>query len=273
VSFNTQKASTMTSIEYSKYNAFASGSLKGNPAAVVVLPKPDSSSQANGSGGDGPDANFPYGIFPSNSTLQTIATTINFPMTAFVVPFDAAAEGTDSPGYALRWFNPHHEAPLCGHATVAMSNHLFNTIPGPPQTLKLLTRLHGVVSATLQDNPLGEGKLVGIEFPEKYNLPSVTKGSQRWDVMQEMFEQASSSKWTDKGEPLGVYEDEQYVLVEFSPELDLKGLQLDAKVLTKLSKFVYMFQISTDSSEHIHTRVLNTFDGNHHEDIAVSKSR
>jgi PhzF family phenazine biosynthesis protein len=262
----------MTSFQYTKYNAFASGSLEGNPAAVIVLPKPDHAPKLDGVNYDS-EADFPYAAYPPASTLQAIATKLNFPMTAFAVPLKAAGDGAHSPDFALRWFNPHHEAPLCGHATVALSNHLFSTLPNPPESLKYWTRLHGIVSASLQQNPLGEGKLVAIQFPEMLDLPSVAKGSQRWEELREMFEVATSSKWTDEGEPLGLYEEEQYLLIEYSPELDMKELQFSPEILAqKLGKFVYMFQISTQASEHIHTRVLNAFADNKHEDIATGSA-
>lgn len=69
-------------------DAFASGPFTGNPAAVVLL-----------------DA------FGDDALLQAVAAENNLAETAFVV----AADG----GYALRWFTPTVEVPLCGHATMA----------------------------------------------------------------------------------------------------------------------------------------------------------
>jgi PhzF family phenazine biosynthesis protein len=69
-------------------DAFASRTFSGNPAAVVVL-----------------------AAFPSAEVMQAVAAENNLPETAFIVP---AAED-----FAIRWFTPSVEVPLCGHATLA----------------------------------------------------------------------------------------------------------------------------------------------------------
>jgi PhzF family phenazine biosynthesis protein len=70
-------------------DAFATRRFRGNPAAVVVV------------GG----ASLP------DDALRDIAAENNLSETAFVT-------GAES-GYALRWFTPTTEVPLCGHATLA----------------------------------------------------------------------------------------------------------------------------------------------------------
>ncbi len=69
-------------------DAFTTRRFAGNPAAVMRL---DS--------------------FPSDALLQDIAAENNLAETAFLVPRDG--------DYALRWFTPTVEVPLCGHATLA----------------------------------------------------------------------------------------------------------------------------------------------------------
>jgi PhzF family phenazine biosynthesis protein len=69
-------------------DAFTTRRFAGNPAAVMPL--------------DG---------FLSDEVLQNIAAENNLAETAFLVP----REGD----YALRWFTPSVEVPLCGHATLA----------------------------------------------------------------------------------------------------------------------------------------------------------
>lgn len=69
-------------------DAFASKLFSGNPAAVVAL-----------------DAWLP------DATMQAIGAENNLAETAFFVP-----QGDD---YAIRWFTPAQEVPLCGHATLA----------------------------------------------------------------------------------------------------------------------------------------------------------
>jgi PhzF family phenazine biosynthesis protein len=69
-------------------DAFTRRRFAGNPAAVVVLEQ-----------------------FLDDPLLQAIAAENNLAETAFLVP--------DGDDYALRWFTPAVEVPLCGHATLA----------------------------------------------------------------------------------------------------------------------------------------------------------
>jgi hypothetical protein len=217
----------MTSLTKTTYQAFASARAQGNPAAVIILPEPESGAQ------DG-NGEFPYELFPPATKLQETAKSINLPMTAFALPLDPENESAKA-HYAVRWFNPVNEAPLCGHATLALSQHLFSTLPNAPHTLRYLTRLHGVASASLNQSPFEDAKLVGIEFPELLNLPAVSKDGKRWDELNSLFEAASGSKWEGEGEPVGVFEQDQYFLLEFSPELNLKAVEFDASKLVSLS--------------------------------------
>lgn len=215
----------MSSTTLTAYNAFASDKAQGNPAGVVVLPAPTDSPEYS------KDAEFPYEIFPPASKLQELATKLGYPMIAFAVPLKP---GNDAPDYAVRWFNVSHEGPLCGHATLALSQHLFSTLPNPPQTLRYLTRLHGVISASLHQSPFTDEKLVGIEFPELLDLPAVSKSSDRWEELKGLFQEATGSKWEGQGEPVGLFDLDQYLLLEYSPELDLKGLTIDPQKLVSL---------------------------------------
>ncbi|HAO2892186.1 TPA: PhzF family phenazine biosynthesis protein, partial [Escherichia coli] len=74
-------------------DAFTSALFRGNPAAVLVL-----------------DDWLP------EATMQNIAAENNLAETAFVRP--------NGSGWDLRWFTPVHEAPFCGHATLATSHVL-----------------------------------------------------------------------------------------------------------------------------------------------------
>ncbi|WP_433654885.1 PhzF family phenazine biosynthesis protein [Nocardia sp. CA-128927] len=74
-------------------DTFADARYAGNPAAVVQA------------------AEFP-------AEMQQIAHRIGLPTTAFVIPMRA---GT----YRVRWFTPHKEINLCGHATIASARVLL----------------------------------------------------------------------------------------------------------------------------------------------------
>jgi PhzF family phenazine biosynthesis protein len=96
-------------------DAFASGPFKGNPACVVE----------------------PLDKWPDAAWMQSLAAENNQAETAFLLK-------TDDPGrFALRWFTPALEVPLCGHATLAGAHMLlgelgisgdrvvFDTLSGP----------------------------------------------------------------------------------------------------------------------------------------------
>ncbi|MFL0445961.1 PhzF family phenazine biosynthesis protein [Corynebacterium xerosis] len=92
-------------LEIAQIDAFTDRVFGGNPAAVVHLPE-----------------------WPSDATLQAIATENNLSETAFLVgriPADAPAPPSNSPAHHLRWFTPTVEIELCGHATLASAAHLF----------------------------------------------------------------------------------------------------------------------------------------------------
>ena len=77
-------------------DAFASEPFAGNPAAVCVSEAPI----------DG-------------ERCQRIAAELNLSETAFLSP--------RGDGFALRWFTPAVEVPICGHATLASAHVLFET--------------------------------------------------------------------------------------------------------------------------------------------------
>lgn len=75
-------------------DAFTDHVFGGNPAAVVPLVR-----------------------WLDDELMQAIAAENNLSETVFLVPEDG--------GYALRWFTPTVEVPLCGHATLASAHVLF----------------------------------------------------------------------------------------------------------------------------------------------------
>lgn len=104
-------------IAFTQVDAFGSGPFTGNPAAVMML--------------DGwlPDA-----------ALQGIAADNNLAETAFLVPHD----GADA-DFALRWFTPAVEVPMCGHATLASGHVVLEALPGVP-LVRFSTRRAGVLT-------------------------------------------------------------------------------------------------------------------------------
>lgn len=100
-------------------NAFTERLEGGNPVAIVRLPS--------------------LTTLP-NATLQTIAINFNQPMTVFIAPLahrDSAVDQSTSSGtmtkmarFAIRWFTPEIEVPLCGHGTVAAAAAVFRGADG-----------------------------------------------------------------------------------------------------------------------------------------------
>ncbi len=110
-------------------DAFVSDSARGNPAAVVLLD-----------------------VWPSPSLLQAIAEENRLPETAFLVADSAPGH------YALRWFSPRSEVPLCGHATLAAAHVLFHEREPHAKRLFFTTR-----SGALRAERQAEG--IALDFP------------------------------------------------------------------------------------------------------------
>lgn len=108
-------------------DAFASRAFAGNPAAVV-----------------------PLGEWLPDATLQALAAENNLSETAYLV-----AQGD---GYAIRWFTPVQEIPLCGHATLASGWVVLNRLePG-----------RGSITFTSKSGPLTvsrDGERLAMDFP------------------------------------------------------------------------------------------------------------
>jgi PhzF family phenazine biosynthesis protein len=91
----------MTSLPFFQVDAFVTGPLTGNPAAVMPLEK-----------------------WLDDALMQAIAVENNLSETAFVVPSERA-----DADYDLRWFTPAAEAEMCGHATIAAGHVLITGAP------------------------------------------------------------------------------------------------------------------------------------------------
>ena len=103
---------------YHLYDAFAdpkNDRFKGNPAGVFILP--DSTT-------DGTSLDDILSSFPPETLLQDTATKLGLPMTAWILPL---APTPTKARFGLRWFNEAHEAPSCGHATLAATQHVLNS--------------------------------------------------------------------------------------------------------------------------------------------------
>lgn len=111
-------------------DAFASGPFRGNQACVVE----------------------PMDTWPEAAWMQALAAENNQAETAFLLRTDDPAR------FALRWFTPALEVPLCGHATLASAHVLLAELGLPAERLIFDT----------QSGPLSvrcAGDLYEMDFP------------------------------------------------------------------------------------------------------------
>ncbi|MHB1922808.1 MAG: PhzF family phenazine biosynthesis protein [Chitinophagaceae bacterium] len=120
-------------MKFYQADAFTSVAFRGNPAAVCIL-----------------DQDIP------DSLKQSVAAENNVSDTAFlrVIP----------DGYALQWFTPTTEVPLCGHATLASAHILWEQGIWKGDTLRFQTK-SGLLTATRQ------GDWIELNFPSYSTLP------------------------------------------------------------------------------------------------------
>jgi len=111
-------------------DAFTKEPFKGNPAAVCILPAPQ-----------------------SESWMQNVAREMNLSETAFLVQQDE--------GFHLRWFTPAVEVELCGHATLASAHILWETGILKRNEQARFHTLSGLLTARLS------GDWIELNFPAR----------------------------------------------------------------------------------------------------------
>jgi len=116
------------SIAFTQVDAFTAEPFRGNPAAVVVLPR-----------------------WPSAEWMQAVAAEMNLSETAYLVRQDG--------GFGLRWFTPAVEVALCGHATLASARVLWDDGHAPPSAPLVFHTLSGTLTATAR------GEWIELDFP------------------------------------------------------------------------------------------------------------
>ncbi|MDJ0920076.1 MAG: PhzF family phenazine biosynthesis protein [Henriciella sp.] len=117
-------------IPFAQIDAFAARPFEGNQACVMPLAQ-----------------------FLADDVLQAIAAENNVAETAFIVP-----DGDGS--WALRWFTPTVEVPLCGHATLASGHYLYTHGGFAGDEITFVTRQSG----ELYVSRLSDGRLE-MDFP------------------------------------------------------------------------------------------------------------
>ncbi|BAY64119.1 Phenazine biosynthesis PhzC/PhzF protein [Calothrix brevissima NIES-22] len=113
-------------------DAFTNTPFAGNPAAVCVLPTPE-----------------------SDRWMQNVALEMNLSETAFLVK--------QNDGFNLRWFTPTVEVPLCGHATLASAHVLWSEGHLSPDEIARFYTKSGVLIAAKQ------GEWIELDFPVNHS--------------------------------------------------------------------------------------------------------
>lgn len=119
----------MPTVPFFQVDAFTDTVLTGNPAAVMPL-----------------EAWLP------DDMLQKLAAENNLSETAFFVP--------EGDGFALRWFTPVCEVPLCGHATLSAAFVLFEQLGYDRDAIRFSTRERGILEVRR-----GPGGRLIMDFP------------------------------------------------------------------------------------------------------------
>jgi PhzF family phenazine biosynthesis protein len=123
------------SIPFFQVDAFTDQAFAGNPAAVCLLSS-----------------------WPDSHWLQLVAREMNLSETAFLVQ---SREGFD-----LRWFTPHVEVDLCGHATLASAHVLWHQGMVKSDVAISFSTRSGILKAVC------EGDEIQLDFPLKPELPT-----------------------------------------------------------------------------------------------------
>jgi PhzF family phenazine biosynthesis protein len=109
-------------------DAFTAQPFSGNPAAVCPLTN-----------------------WLDDGILTSVAAENNLSETAFIVPVGE--------GYDLRWFTPHCEVKLCGHATLAAAFILFKFLEPERDSVHFETRFRGRLTVSR------DAGLLAMDFP------------------------------------------------------------------------------------------------------------
>ena len=118
----------MSPLRIIQVDAFSATPFGGNPAAVCLLDPP-----------------------ADDAWLQAVAAEMNLAETAFL--------WRRGDGFALRWFTPTVEVPLCGHATLASAHALWGEGLLDPAAPAVFDTASGVLRAWRADD------WIGLDFP------------------------------------------------------------------------------------------------------------
>ncbi|KAM0749683.1 Diaminopimelate epimerase-like protein [Meredithblackwellia eburnea MCA 4105] len=235
-----------TTLKYLGIDCFTTEKYTGNPAAVFQLP-----------------AKSP--LMKETAFLQRLAIELCLPASAFVMPLE---DSTDiNPHYDIRFFSTRREIPLCGHATMASSHALFSTAHKSATIITFETSLgHGSLLAVRES---AESKRITLDFPSDEGiLDKVEKTEEKYLKALELFEQATA---LSQEKVVDVAYSSRGCLIEITRDVDLKELNVQAKILGPLSPFVVLSQLSPLGSNYdVYSRVFTAAVGQDEDPVCGS---
>ena len=157
--------------------------------------------------GGNPAAICPLDNWLPDEIMQSIAAENNLAETAFFIP--------QGGGYALRWFTPTVEMPLCGHATLASAHTIFKYMKPEAQELRFKTKSGELVVSR-------ERELLTLDFPALPPAKIPTPGPLIEGLGTQPLEILKAS----------------YLLAVFAHEDDVRSLQPDMRILGGLDPVI-----------------------------------
>lgn len=121
----------MKTVTVYQVDAFTNERFKGNPAGVCILKEKI-----------------------DDKYMQLIAKEMNLSETAFAEP----VKGNGTNIFSLRWFTPKYEVNLCGHATIAASEILFNQMEIKDEKITYETKSGKLIASKTS-------KGIALDFP------------------------------------------------------------------------------------------------------------
>lgn len=210
----------MVSLRYQVVDAFTQSPFQGNPAAVIVFAPHD------------PRA-------ASDAFLLDVAREFNFSETAYLTPLPS----TTIPTYRLRWFTPEvvrqprvlpcssadppcasQEFPLCGHATLASSHVLFNSLHTGADCLQFET-----MSGTLVARRVEDGR-IELDFPADESVLEYVVGEEEVDKLVSGVREACSNVKELEQEMVGCARGKLGWIVELGAGVKLEELKIVSMV-------------------------------------------
>lgn len=188
-------------LPFSIENAFTNRLEGGNPAAIVRVPS--------------------LTALP-DSTLQSIATNFNQPITVFVAPLSTDPSGMAT--FGIRWFTVAIEAPLCGHGTLAAAASVFRSAKGAHGPTAI--RFEAPTGKFLVARQVEEGRVeIDLDVGRSEALVGAEDAQLR-EVLGRALGKHVRVKYTGRG--MGHLH--RYALIEVDTR-DLKDLKVDTEAL------------------------------------------